>query len=91
MGKNYEIEMRTGPMNTYFEIRIPVFWQHCPKNQTVASCPLRKFIKKDGTYKIIEFQNSLVPDTKDWVTVRNVIDKMHEICAQCKQDNILSK
>lgn len=91
MGEIYEIEMQTRPMNTYFDIKIPVFWQQCPKNQTATTCPLRKFIKQDGTYKIIAYQNALVPDTKDWNKARDTIDKMHEICAQCKQDNILSK
>lgn len=80
-----EIQMQTGPMNTYFEVRIPLFWQQCPKNQTVTTCPLRKFIKQDGTYKIIEYQNTLVPDTRDWKKARDTIDKMYEICEQCRK------
>lgn len=73
-------------MNTFFEIHIPIFHKVCPEEQTALTCPLRSFIKQDKTYKMIAYQNLLVPDTNDWVEARNAIDKMHEICAKCQKD-----
>ena len=72
-------------MNTHFIIQIPLFVQECPANQTEYSCMLRSYLKAPNSiYR--QFDCNLVPDTRDWNTARDVIDKMYNICAKCRNN-----
>ena len=74
-------------MITVFSIHVPFIHEQCPKGQTEQTCALRQYLNTDNcVYKLMPHDYRLLPDTNDWNTARDAIDKMHEICAKCQAE-----
>lgn len=81
---------REEQVSFYTEIRIPALWSQC-NNVTRGECALRPYLVNNKVFKWFPLDHLLAPDTRDWPTIRDEIDKIYAICAKCQKDNKLQK
>lgn len=75
-------------MLTYINITVPRIYEHCPENQTEATCPLRSYLVNDqNLFIFVPRANQLFSNSQDWTAARKAIDEMHSICKECHTKN----
>lgn len=73
-------------INFYAEIKIPALWSQCPPIQR-NQCALRPYLVNNKFFKWFPHDHLLAPDTRDWPTARDEINKIYAICAKCVAEN----
>ena len=77
---------REQQVSFFLEIRIPALWSQCPPIQR-NQCALRPYLVNNKIFKWFPHDHLLAPDTRDWPTARDEIDKIYAICAKCLAEN----
>lgn len=76
-------------MITYFSVDIPMIYNNCPKNQTESTCMLRSYLNsEESVFRMLPSTHRLSMKNPNWTVVRDGIDKMHAICADCHEKNL---
>ena len=76
-------------MITYFSVDVPMIYNRCPENQTESTCLLRSYLdSEESAFRILPFTHRLSMKTSDWISVRDGIDKIRAICADCQAKNV---